>query len=90
MAALAWLTDGKPKLFRSPSEGNFIVRLMNTSMSPNDTVGRMLHTFTSTAYEIAECSFENLQSFNFITSKIRDNRDLKVGQIQLSNIPAEF
>jgi hypothetical protein len=79
MAALAWLTDGNPKLFRSPTEGNFIVRLMNTSMAPNDTVGRMLHTFTSTAYEIADCNFENLKSYNFITSKLRDNRDLKVG-----------
>lgn len=90
MAALAWLTDGNPKLFRSPMEGNFIVRLMNTSMTPNDTVGRMLHTFTSTAYEIADCNFENLKSYNFITSKLRDNRDLKVGQIRLDNIPSDF
>ena len=29
MEALAWLTNGQPKLFRSPSEGNFIIRLMN-------------------------------------------------------------
>ena len=45
MKVLSWLTDGKPKLFRSPTEGNFIVRLMNTSLTPNDTLGRMLHTF---------------------------------------------
>jgi hypothetical protein len=36
MEVLRWLTDGKPKLFRSPGEGNFIVRLMNTSLAPND------------------------------------------------------
>jgi hypothetical protein len=33
---LEWLTDGNPKLFRSPTEGNFIVRLLNTSMTPYD------------------------------------------------------
>lgn len=90
LAVLAWLTNGQPKLFRSPSEGNFIVRLMNTSLTPNDTVGRMLHTFQSTAYEIAECSFENLKAYKFITSIFGDNRDLKVGQVRLANLPSDF
>lgn len=85
MEVLTWLTNGKPKLFRSPTEGNFIVRLMNSSLSPNDTLGRMLHSFNSTAYEIAECTFENLQSLGFITTPyLGDNRILKVGQIQLN------
>jgi hypothetical protein len=66
MKVLEWLTNGKPKLFRSPTEGNFIVRLMNTSLAPTDTVGRMLHTFSSTAYEIAEFNYENLSKYNFI------------------------
>ena len=26
MDVLDWLTDGEPKLFRSPTEGNFIIR----------------------------------------------------------------
>jgi hypothetical protein len=60
MEVLAWLNNGKPKLFRSPSEGNYIVRLMNITMTPNDSLGRMLHSFNSTAYEIAECTFDNL------------------------------
>ena len=50
---LDWLTNGKPKLFRSPTEGNYIVRLMNVSLTPNDTLGRMLYTFNCTAYEMA-------------------------------------
>ena len=66
MKVLEWLTDGNPKLFRSPTEGNFIVRLMNTSLSPSDQVGRMLHTFSSTAYEIDECTYENMDKYNFI------------------------
>ena len=61
-----WLTDGKPKIFRSPTEGNFIVRLMNVSLTPLDNLGRMLHSFNCTAYEIAEYNYENLKTFNLI------------------------
>lgn len=49
---LDFLNNGKPKLFRSATEGNFCVYTMNSSLSPNDTLGRMLHTFSCTAYEI--------------------------------------
>lgn len=66
MNVYEWLTNGNLKLFRSPGEGNFIVRLMNVSLTPNDAVNRMLHTFNSTAYEIAAFSHKNLQEFNFI------------------------
>ena len=69
LKALEWLTNGKVKLFRSPTEGNYIVRLMNSSLSPNDTTGRMLHTFSSTAYEIAKCTAENLEYYGLIDSR---------------------
>lgn len=65
---LEWLTNGKPKLFRSPSEGNFLVRLMNVSLSPNDQLGRMLHTFSSAAYEIGEPTLAQLQEYNMLPS----------------------
>jgi hypothetical protein len=67
LKVLDWLNNGKPKLFRSPSEGNYIVRLMNTSLSPEETLGRMLHNFSSTAYEVAEYNYDNLNKYNFIT-----------------------
>lgn len=66
LKVLEWLTNGKPKLFRSPTEGNYIVRLMNTSLSPNDTLGRMLHTFTCTAYEVADYNYNELNKYDFI------------------------
>lgn len=52
MSLLKWLNNGKTKLFRSPAEGNYYVRLMGVSLSPNQTLGRMLHTFNCTAYEV--------------------------------------
>lgn len=39
------------------------MRLLNTSLSPNDTVGRMLHTFQSQAYEVEKYSYEKLKEY---------------------------
>lgn len=57
---LDWLNDGKFKLFRSPAEGNFLVRLMNVSLSPNDILGRMIHSFNANAYEVGTSDVRSL------------------------------
>lgn len=89
MEVLEWLTNGKPKLFRSPQEGNYIVRLMNTSLSPNDTLGRMLHTFSCTAYEIAENNFTNLKKYGILQEEVVKSESQKtilgIRSIKLSN-----
>lgn len=64
-----WLNDGNPKLFRSPTEGNFIVRILNVNLTPEDRLGRMIHIFKATAYEIEEFSIENLEKYNIIDSR---------------------
>ena len=76
LEVLDWLTNGKPKLFRSPGEGNYIIRLLNVSLSPNDTVSRMLHTFQGSACEIADYNFENLIKYGFIEEKTINNEVL--------------
>lgn len=68
LQVLEWLNNGKPKLFRSPTEGNYIIRLLNVSFSPTDGVGRMLHTFSGTASEIAECNYNNLRDMGLVKS----------------------
>ena len=57
---LEWLNNGRPKLFRSAAEGNYVIRLMNTSLSPNDQLGRMLHTFSGTGYEILDATIPEM------------------------------
>ena len=84
MKVLEWLTNGEPKLFRSPTEGNYIVRLMNSSMTPNDTVGRMLHTFTSTAYEIADFNYSTLGELGFIEIKNQNISSLQWETIEFT------
>lgn len=66
LEVLDWLNNGEFKLFRSPAEGNYVVRLMNASLSPNDTLGRMLHTFSATGYEVADSDMESLIKNNLL------------------------
>jgi hypothetical protein len=39
---------------------------MKVTLKPEDKLGRMLHTFNSTAYEVAECNYENMNKYDFI------------------------
>lgn len=63
----AFLNNGKPKLFKSATEGNFIVSLLNISFSPNQELGRALYSVSGTAYEIAENSLQNLVKYNILS-----------------------
>jgi len=45
LEVLEWLNNGKPKILKTATEGSYLVIIMNVSMSPNDTLGRMLHSF---------------------------------------------
>ena len=59
-------TDLNYKLFKSPTEGNIVIGLLNISLTPNNTVGRMLYSFSATAYEVLENTIENLNEVNII------------------------
>ncbi len=67
LLVLDWLTDGKPKLFRSPTEGNYIVRLLNVSLTPKTELGRMIHEFNCTAYEIADFNYQSLVDLGLLS-----------------------
>lgn len=72
LALLDWLNNGKPKVFRSPVEGNYVVQIMNVSLSPEDTLGRLLHSFSCTAYEIADFSMKTLKKSGLFSSLLVD------------------
>lgn len=63
-----FLNNGKSKLFRSATEGNFIVSLMNITFTPETSLGRMIYSVSGTAYEIAECNIENLKKYSILNS----------------------
>ena len=68
--AIEFLNEQKPKLFKSPTEGNIIVMLSNISYTPNKQLGRNIYDFTATATEICECTYENLLKHNLIFNNI--------------------
>ena len=70
LKVLDWLNDGKVKLFRSPGEGNYLVRILNVSLRPEDALGRMLHNFTCQAYEIAELTYDNMLAYGIVSEDI--------------------
>ena len=51
---MLWLSDGKPKLFRSETEGNMIVMISGVSFTPQDKSSRMVYSLSCTVTEIAE------------------------------------
>ena len=55
-----WLDNGKPKLFRSMTEGNLAVMLDGISLSPDQQLSRRVCKFSATMYEIGDGS--NLNS----------------------------
>lgn len=85
---LNWLNNGQTKLLKTPTEGNYFIRLMNVSLSPNDTLGRMLHTFTATGYEVDNNL--NLLFKNYYKEYTENNLRVytetnPVGEIDVSN-----
>lgn len=58
-----FLYNNKIKLFKSETEGNILVELMDVSLTPNQTLHRMIYTFSATAYEVAEASIKNINAF---------------------------
>ncbi|MBR4983874.1 MAG: hypothetical protein IKY94_15115 [Lachnospiraceae bacterium] len=84
-----FLTNGNYKFFKSPTEGIHIISLMNTSLSPNDTLGRMLYSFSSTANEVADANLTNALNYgiwlkgNYIAPK---NMGLKYVNGSINNV----
>lgn len=69
LKVLEWLNNGEVKVLKTPTEGNYLIRLMNVSLTPEKTTGRLLHSFQATAYEIEEYNPFNLLKLNFIKLK---------------------
>lgn len=61
-----FLYKDEAKLFRSPTEGNILVYLSDITFEPVFTLGRVLYSFSATATEIDQASFENCIKYNIM------------------------
>lgn len=68
-AVMKFLNDGEVKLFRSPTEGNYLVQLMDINFVPNQQLGRMIWSFSANAIEIAEDNIDNYEQYNIIPER---------------------
>lgn len=75
----AFLEEDSVKLFRSPTEGNFLVKLMDINFQPNQTLGRRLWSFSATAYEVDECSIENYNKYNLMSHTVESAEGISLG-----------
>ena len=85
---IEFLHDGKPKLFKSPTEGNVIVRLMDINCTPVQSLDRMIYDFTSNGNQIAESTIENYVKYHFI--EIGDLADISTKKTLLGQIQMNF
>lgn len=85
LSVLDWLNNGEIKLFRSPAEGNYIVRLMNVSLTPNNSLSRMIHTFNCQATEVDNFTPDKLSKYNFLSTEPNIPLQLRFGTIVLAD-----
>ena len=85
LQVLDWLNDGNIKLFRSPAEGNYLVRLMNVQLTPIDSVSRMIHNFSCQATEVDDCTSIKLSEYGFLHADVEVPKQLRFGTILLAD-----
>lgn len=59
-AVLDWFSNGEVKLFKSPVENNHLIRLINITTTPEEKLGRMLHSCSAQAIEVEAYSDDNI------------------------------
>lgn len=62
---MEFVYDGKPKIFKSPTEGLLLVKLTDISLTPNTTLGRMIYDFSCTMTEIGKIDASSLAKYGF-------------------------
>ena len=55
------------KLFRSTTQGNILIKLMNIDFQPVEALGRRLYSFTATAIQIDEANISNYNKYGIQT-----------------------
>lgn len=82
---LDFLYENNVKLYKSATQGNILVKLMNITLTPNNSLSRKIYTFNCTAYEIDEFNYDNCIKYNIQEEGqyIEENKILieKYGQV---------
>lgn len=86
-AVLKFLYDGEYKLFKSPTEGNIIIRLMDVNCVPNQSLDRMIYSFSANAYEMDSPTMANYLKYGLANIGEYESSfaitSTKLGQLQM-------
>lgn len=86
---LDFLYDGEVKLFKSPTEGNIVVRLTDINCVPNQSLDRMIYSFSCNAHEMMEPSMQNYLNVGFYAPG-EYGVDFSVYSVRLGQIQDNF
>ena len=64
---IAFLYENNVKLYKSTTEGNILVKLMNISFTPNNSLSRHIYDFTCTVQEVDEFNIQNCNKYEIQT-----------------------
>ena len=62
-----FLYNSKPKLYKSMQEGNIFIKLMQVSLTPKNELGRLVYSFSATAYEIDKACIQTYNDYDLIS-----------------------
>lgn len=65
-----FLCNTDVKLFKSPTEGNILIKLTGINFEPMASLGRVLYSFSATAVEIDEATFDNYKKYDVLKDDI--------------------
>ena len=83
----AFLYNNNVKLYKSMQEGNILVKLMQVSLTPKKQLGRLIYTFSATAYEVANVHESYWQNTSVRTSSgTKDKMNTGAGVFSDSNV----
>ena len=62
-----FLYNSNPKLYKSMQQGNILVKIMDVSLAPKNELGRLIYSFSATAYEIDQACIDNYNNYGLIS-----------------------
>jgi len=86
---LDFLYNGEIKLFKSPTEGNILVRLTDISCVPNQSLDRMIYSFSANAYQMAESTMEKYHEYGLYDTGTWSS-DFSVYETHLGQLQMDF
>lgn len=87
-----FLNDKQYKLFKTPTEAdkNIIVALTGATLSPHQSLNRMIYSFSTNAYEVAENTLPNLKDLGILKSGEWQNISSLEAQAERGQIVGTF